>query len=187
VDAKRRQTYWPSWARASRAEARPVGFPDPRPAEVTPQQRNGSPGLDLAKVIELLGTATVGQMAGPKRGFANRYSSRHAESGLHRVLYPLAARGYDSVAVRSDLELGRYRPENSMWRWAAILQAHFGQHPKFGALLRILCRGLNGCAEDGSKEPGNTVGLCDDPLSMYSKLGKLPMRWWMSTSPCSPG
>jgi len=52
------------------------------------------------------------------------------------------------------------------------LQRHFGQRPQFGLLLPIL-PGLDG-VQKMSKSLGNTVGLQDDPLSMYSKLEKLP-------------
>jgi tyrosyl-tRNA synthetase len=52
------------------------------------------------------------------------------------------------------------------------LQRHFGQRPQFGMLLPIL-PGLDG-VQKMSKSLGNTVGLSDDPLSMYSKLEKVP-------------
>jgi tyrosyl-tRNA synthetase len=52
------------------------------------------------------------------------------------------------------------------------LQRHFGQRPQFGLLLPIL-PGLDG-VQKMSKSLANTVGLREDPLSMYSKLEKLP-------------
>jgi tyrosyl-tRNA synthetase len=52
------------------------------------------------------------------------------------------------------------------------LQRHFGQRPQFGMLLPIL-PGLDG-GQKMSKSLGNTVGLAEDPLSMYSKLEKVP-------------
>jgi tyrosyl-tRNA synthetase len=52
------------------------------------------------------------------------------------------------------------------------LQRHFGQRPQFGLLLPIL-PGLDG-VQKMSKSLGNTVGLREDPLSMYSKLEKVP-------------
>jgi tyrosyl-tRNA synthetase len=52
------------------------------------------------------------------------------------------------------------------------LQRHFGQRPQFGLLLPIL-PGLDG-VQKMSKSLGNTVGLKEDPLSMYSKLEKVP-------------
>ena len=52
------------------------------------------------------------------------------------------------------------------------LQRHFDQRPQFGLLLPILA-GLDGI-QKMSKSLGNTVGLNEDPLSMYSKLEKIP-------------
>jgi len=52
------------------------------------------------------------------------------------------------------------------------LQRHHGQRPQFGLLLPIL-PGLDG-VQKMSKSLGNTVGLVEDPLSMYSKLEKVP-------------
>ncbi|MFN5193378.1 MAG: tyrosine--tRNA ligase, partial [Cyanobacteriota bacterium] len=51
-------------------------------------------------------------------------------------------------------------------------QRHFGQRPQFGLLLPIL-PGLDG-VQKMSKSLGNTVGLADDALTMYSKLEKVP-------------
>jgi tyrosyl-tRNA synthetase len=52
------------------------------------------------------------------------------------------------------------------------LQRHWRQRPQFGLLLPIL-PGLDG-VQKMSKSLGNTVGLSEDPLSMYSKLEKVP-------------
>ncbi len=125
-------------------------------------------GLDLPQVIELLGTSTVGQMLA-KEDFANRYGSGTPIS-LHEFLYPLL-QGYDSVQVRSDVELGGTDQKFNV-AMGRDLQRHFGQRPQFGMLLPIL-PGLDG-VQKMSKSLGNTVGLRDDPLSMYSKLEKVP-------------
>ncbi len=125
-------------------------------------------GLDLPKVIELLGTATVGQMLA-KEDFANRYGSGTPIS-LHEFLYPLL-QGYDSVAIEADLELGGTDQKFNV-AMGRDLQRHFGQRPQFGMLLPIL-PGLDG-VQKMSKSLGNTVGLSEDPLSMYSKLEKVP-------------
>jgi tyrosyl-tRNA synthetase len=125
-------------------------------------------GLDLPKVIELLGTSTVGQMLA-KEDFANRYGSGTPIS-LHEFLYPLL-QGYDSVAIEADVELGGTDQKFNV-AMGRDLQRHFGQRPQFGMLLPILA-GLDG-VQKMSKSLGNTVGLSDDPLSMYSKLEKVP-------------
>jgi tyrosyl-tRNA synthetase len=125
-------------------------------------------GLDLPQVIELLGISTVGQMLA-KEDFANRYGSGTPIS-LHEFLYPLL-QGYDSVAIRADLELGGTDQKFNV-AMGRDLQRHFGQRPQFGMLLPIL-PGLDG-VQKMSKSLGNTVGLSEDPLSMYSKLEKVP-------------
>ena len=124
--------------------------------------------LDLPKVIELLGISTVGQMLA-KEDFANRYGSGTPIS-LHEFLYPLL-QGYDSVAVQADLELGGTDQKFNV-AMGRDLQRHFGQRTQFGMLLPIL-PGLDG-VQKMSKSLGNTVGLIEDPLSMYSKLEKVP-------------
>jgi tyrosyl-tRNA synthetase len=125
-------------------------------------------GLDLPQVIELLGITTVGQMLA-KEDFANRYGSGTPIS-LHEFLYPLL-QGYDSVQVRADVELGGTDQKFNV-AMGRDLQRHFGQRPQFGMLLPIL-PGLDG-VQKMSKSLGNTVGLAEDPLSMYSKLEKVP-------------
>jgi tyrosyl-tRNA synthetase len=125
-------------------------------------------GLDLPQVIELLGISTVGQMLA-KEDFSNRYGSG-APISLHEFLYPLL-QGYDSVQVQADLELGGTDQKFNV-AMGRDLQRHFGQRPQFGMLLPIL-PGLDG-VQKMSKSLGNTVGLSEDPLSMYSKLEKVP-------------
>ena len=125
-------------------------------------------GLALPEVIELLGVSTVGQMLA-KEDFANRYGSGTPIS-LHEFLYPLL-QGYDSHAIQADLELGGTDQKFNV-AMGRDLQRHFGQRPQFGMLLPIL-PGLDGI-QKMSKSLGNTVGLAEDPLSMYSKLEKVP-------------
>jgi tyrosyl-tRNA synthetase len=125
-------------------------------------------GLDLPQVIELLGTSTVGQMLA-KEDFANRYGNGTPIS-LHEFLYPLL-QGYDSVQVEADVELGGTDQKFNV-AMGRDLQRHFGQRPQFGLLLPIL-PGLDG-VQKMSKSLGNTVGLSEAPLDMYSKLEKVP-------------
>jgi tyrosyl-tRNA synthetase len=124
--------------------------------------------LDLPQVIDLLATSTVGQMLA-KEDFANRYGSGTPIS-LHEFLYPLL-QGYDSVQVQADVELGGTDQKFNV-AMGRDLQRHFGQRPQFGLLLPIL-PGLDG-VQKMSKSLGNTVGLSEDPLTMYSKLEKVP-------------
>jgi len=124
--------------------------------------------LDLAKTLELLATMTVGQMLA-KEGFAERYAAGNPIY-LHEFFYPLM-QGYDSVAVRADVELGGTDQKFNL-AVGRDLQRHFGQKPQFGLLLPILI-GTDG-VQKMSKSLNNFVGLQEDALSMYSKLEKTP-------------
>jgi len=124
--------------------------------------------LDLSKILELLGTMTVGQMLA-KEGFAERYE-KQTPIYLHEFLYPLM-QGYDSVAVQADVELGGTDQKFNL-AVGRDLQRHFGQTPQFGLLMPILL-GTDG-VQKMSKSLGNYVGLQEDALSMYSKLEKTP-------------
>ena len=124
-------------------------------------------GMDLPAVISLLGTSTVGQMLA-KEDFSKRYGTG-TPIALHEFLYPLL-QGYDSVAVNADVELGGTDQKFNV-AMGRDLQRHFGKSTQFGLLLPILA-GLDG-VQKMSKSLGNTVGLEEDPLSMYSKLEKV--------------
>jgi tyrosyl-tRNA synthetase len=125
-------------------------------------------GMDLTRILELLGTMTVGQMLA-KEGFAERYKQENPIF-LHEFLYPLM-QGYDSVAIAADVELGGTDQKFNL-AVGRDLQRHFGQVPQFGLLMPILV-GTDG-VQKMSKSLGNYVGLMEDPLSMYSKLEKIP-------------
>ena len=124
--------------------------------------------LDLSQILELLGTMTVGQMLA-KEGFSERHT-KESPIFLHEFLYPLM-QGYDSVAVRSDVELGGTDQKFNI-AMGRDLQKHFGQTPQFGLLTPLLL-GTDG-VQKMSKSLGNYVGLREDALTMYSKLEKTP-------------
>ena len=123
--------------------------------------------LDLAKILELLATMTVGQMLA-KEGFALRFEKENPIY-LHEFLYPLM-QGYDSVAVEADIEIGGTDQKFNL-AVGRDLQRHFGQQPQFGLLMPILI-GTDG-TQKMSKSLGNYVALSEDPLTMYSKLEKV--------------
>jgi tyrosyl-tRNA synthetase len=124
--------------------------------------------MDLAKILELLATMTVGQMLA-KEGFAERYKQENPIY-IHEFLYPLM-QGYDSVAVEADVELGGTDQKFNI-AVGRDLQRHFGQTPQFGLLVPILL-GTDG-VQKMSKSLGNYVGLSEKALKMYSKLEKTP-------------
>jgi tyrosyl-tRNA synthetase len=124
--------------------------------------------LDLGKISELLATMTVGQMLA-KEGFAERYG-KEQPIFLHEFLYPLM-QGYDSVAIQANVELGGTDQKFNI-AVGRDLQKHFGLPPQFGMLVPILI-GTDG-QQKMSKSLGNYVGLSENPISMYSKLEKVP-------------
>ncbi|MBW4551743.1 MAG: tyrosine--tRNA ligase [Aphanocapsa sp. GSE-SYN-MK-11-07L] len=124
--------------------------------------------LDLGKIAELLATMTVGQMLA-KEGFAERFS-KEQPIFLHEFLYPLM-QGYDSVAIQADVELGGTDQKFNI-AVGRDLQRQFGLSPQFGLLMPILL-GIGG-GQKMSKSLNNYVGLAEDPISMYSKLEKIP-------------
>lgn len=124
--------------------------------------------LNLSEILELLTTMTVGQMLA-KEGFAERFTKEQPVY-LHEFLYPLM-QGYDSVAVQADIELGGTDQKFNI-AVGRDLQRHFGQPPQFGLLMPLLL-GTDG-VQKMSKSLGNYIGLLEDPLTMYSKLEKVP-------------
>jgi tyrosyl-tRNA synthetase len=124
-------------------------------------------GLDLAKILELLGTMSVQQMLA-KEGFDNRIE-QGVPIYLHEFLYPLM-QGYDSVALEADVELGGTDQKFNI-AVGRDLQRHFGMKPQFGLVMPLLI-GTDG-VQKMSKSFGNYVGLSEDPLTMYSKLEKI--------------
>ncbi|WP_293152930.1 MULTISPECIES: tyrosine--tRNA ligase [unclassified Microcoleus] len=126
--------------------------------------------LDMAKILELLGTMTVQQMLA-KEGFDNRMQQENAIF-LHEFLYPVM-QGYDSVVLEADVELGGTDQKFNI-AVGRDLQRHFGMKPQFGLLMPILI-GTDG-VQKMSKSLHNYVGLSEDPLTMYSKLEKISDR-----------
>jgi tyrosyl-tRNA synthetase len=124
--------------------------------------------LSLPKTLQLLSTMTVGQMLA-KEGFAERYGQGNPIY-LHEFLYPLM-QGYDSVAVQADIELGGTDQKFNI-AVGRDLQRFFNQPPQFGLLMPIL-PGTDGI-QKMSKSLNNYVGLGEDPVSVYSKLEKVP-------------
>jgi tyrosyl-tRNA synthetase len=79
--------------------------------------------------------------------------------------------GYDSVAIKADVELGGTDQKFNLVV-GRDLQKHFGLTPQFGLLMPILL-GTDG-VQKMSKSLNNYVGMGEDALSMYSKLEKTP-------------
>ncbi len=120
--------------------------------------------LRLADIIKLAGTMTVARML-ERDTFAVRYK-RGDPIGVHEFLYPLM-QGYDSVMIRSDVELGGTDQtfNNLVGR---DLQRLNNQPPQIVITTPILV-GLDG-KEKMSKSKGNYVGVTDEPSNMFGKI-----------------
>jgi tyrosyl-tRNA synthetase len=120
--------------------------------------------LRLADIIRLAGNMTVARML-ERDTFDIRYK-RGDPIGVHEFLYPLM-QGYDSVMIRSDVELGGTDQtfNNLVGR---DLQRLNGQAPQIVITSPILV-GLDG-KEKMSKSKGNYVGVTDPPSDMFGKI-----------------
>ncbi|MEN9203565.1 MAG: tyrosine--tRNA ligase [Thermostichus sp. DG_1_6_bins_120] len=125
-------------------------------------------GLTLTEIIELQAQMTLGQMLA-KEDFAQRYQAG-TPVYLHEFLYPLL-QGYDSVVLQADVELGGTDQRFNLLT-GRDLQLWKGQPPQFCLTVPLL-EGLDGY-QKMSKSKNNYVGLTEDPLTMYSKLEKVP-------------
>jgi len=97
--------------------------------------------------------------------FAKRFASQQPIS-VHEFLYPLM-QGYDSVALRSDIELGGTDQKFNLLV-GRELQRDYGQEPQC-ILTMPLLEGLDG-VDKMSKSKGNYIGITESPQSMFGKL-----------------
>ncbi|MBN1489517.1 MAG: tyrosine--tRNA ligase, partial [Phycisphaerae bacterium] len=124
--------------------------------------------MTFADVLKLAGKMTVARML-ERDTFAKRYAAG-IEIYIHEFLYPLM-QGHDSVAIRSDVELGGTDQtfNNLVGR---DFQADDGQEPQVVMILPILV-GLDG-VEKMSKSLGNYVGVGEPAHDMFGKLMSVP-------------
>ena len=117
-----------------------------------------------ADMIRLAATYTVARML-ERDDFGKRYKSNQAIA-IHEFLYPLV-QGYDSVALKADLELGGTDQKFNLLMGREI-QKHFGQVPQC-ILTMPLLEGLDG-VNKMSKSLGNYVGITEPPQEIFGKL-----------------
>ena len=120
--------------------------------------------LGASGIIKLAGTYTVARLL-ERDDFAKRFAEQRPIS-LHEFLYPLM-QGYDSVAMRADVELGGTDQKFNLLV-GRELQKHFNQEPQVIITMPLL-EGLDG-VNKMSKSLGNYVGVDDPPNEMFSKL-----------------
>ena len=120
--------------------------------------------LGAAGLIRLGSAWTVARML-ERDDFAKRYAARQPIA-IHEFLYPLM-QGYDSVAMKSDVELGGTDQKFNLLV-GRELQKHYKQ-PQQCILTMPLLEGLYG-TEKMSKSLGNYVGISEAPEAIFGKL-----------------
>ncbi|KTC16355.1 tyrosine--tRNA ligase [Pseudomonas viridiflava] len=124
--------------------------------------------LSPADFIRLSSQYTVARML-ERDDFDKRYKGSQPIA-IHEFLYPLV-QGYDSVALRADIELGGTDQKFNLLM-GRELQRAYGQEPQC-ILTMPLLEGLDG-VKKMSKSLGNYVGIQEAPGIMYNKLVSMP-------------
>ncbi|HWR81023.1 MAG TPA: tyrosine--tRNA ligase [Pseudomonas sp.] len=124
--------------------------------------------LSPAEFIRLSSLYTVARML-ERDDFSKRYAGNQSIA-IHEFLYPLV-QGYDSVALRADVELGGTDQKFNLLM-GRELQRAYGQEAQV-VLTMPLLEGLDG-VKKMSKSLGNYVGIQEAPGVMYSKLVSIP-------------
>ncbi len=132
--------------------------------------------MSAVDMTRLAGHLTVARML-ERDDFAKRYAAQQPIS-IHEFLYPLA-QGYDSVALRADVELGGTDQKFNLLMGRALQEAH-GQ-PAQIVLTMPLLEGLDGVAKM-SKSLGNYIGINEPAIDIVNKTMKigdsLMWRWY---------
>ena len=136
---------------------------DPAKTEIRYNSEWSDP-LGARGLIQLAAKYTVARMM-ERNDFADRFKAGTPIS-VHEFLYPLM-QGYDSVALKSDLELGGTDQKFNLLVGRA-LQAEYGQEPQC-ILTMPLLEGLDG-VEKMSKSKGNYIAITEPANSMFAKL-----------------
>jgi len=132
--------------------------------------RHNSEWLEMrtAELFRLVRTVTVAQIL-EREDFATRWSASEPIS-LLELLYPVL-QGYDSVAVRADVELGGTDQKFNLLMGRSIQQA-YGQPPQVVLTMPLLV-GIDG-ERKMSKSLANHVGVADVPEEIYGRTLSLP-------------
>jgi len=135
-----------------------------------------SDALGARGMIQLAAKYTVARML-ERDDFTKRFQA-HTPISVHEFLYPLM-QGYDSVALKSDLELGGTDQKFNLLM-GRHLQQEYGQEPQC-VLTMPLLEGLDG-VDKMSKSKGNYIGITEDANTMFAKVlsisDELMWRWY---------
>ncbi|AJQ97609.1 tyrosine--tRNA ligase [Gynuella sunshinyii] len=119
-------------------------------------------------MIRLAAQHNVARML-EREDFKNRYKSGQSIA-IHEFLYPLV-QGYDSVAMKADIELGGTDQKFNLLV-GRELQKNYGQEQQVVIMMPLL-EGLDG-VKKMSKSLGNYIGITDAPGEMYNKILTMP-------------
>ena len=136
---------------------------DPARTEIRYNSEWSDP-LGARGMIELAAKYTLARML-ERDDFTKRFKAGTPIS-VHELLYPLM-QGYDSVALKSDLELGGTDQKFNLLVGRA-LQSEYGQEPQC-ILTMPLLEGLDG-VEKMSKSKNNYIGITEDANTMFAKV-----------------
>jgi tyrosyl-tRNA synthetase len=123
--------------------------------------------MSAANLVQLASQHTVARML-ERDDFQKRYSSNQPIA-IHEFLYPLV-QGYDSVALKADVELGGTDQKFNLLMGRELQKAH-GQKPQTVMMLPIL-EGLDG-VQKMSKSLNNYIGINEPPNEMFGKIMSL--------------
>jgi len=131
--------------------------------------------MKMADVLQLLSQMTLARVL-ERDDFHKRFTE-HVPIHLHELMYPLM-QGYDSVALRADVELGGTDQKFNIMT-ARQIQEAYGIEPEVGMFMPIL-EGTDGVRRMG-KSLGNYIGVNEPPDEMYGKVMSIPdtliQRW----------
>ncbi|MET3497753.1 tyrosine--tRNA ligase [Variovorax boronicumulans] len=148
---------------------------DPEKTEIRYNSEWSDP-LGARGMIQLAAKYTVARMM-ERDDFSKRFKAGQSIS-VHEFLYPLM-QGYDSVALKSDLELGGTDQKFNLLV-GRHLQQEYGQEPQC-ILTMPLLEGLDG-VEKMSKSKNNYIGISEDANTMFAKVlsisDTLMWRWY---------
>jgi tyrosyl-tRNA synthetase len=145
---------------------------DPARTEIRYNSEWSEP-LGAAGMIKLAAKYTVARML-EREDFAKRFRGNQPIA-VHELLYPLM-QGYDSVALKADIELGGTDQKFNLLV-GRELQRDYGQEPQC-ILTMPLLEGLDG-VEKMSKSKDNYIGITEAPAEMFGKLMSISdvMMW----------
>jgi tyrosyl-tRNA synthetase len=124
--------------------------------------------MSMSDLFVLMRSATVGQIL-ERDDFAKRYAA-HQPISMLELLYPLL-QGYDSVAVRADVELGGADQKFNLLL-GRVIQRAYGRAEQVILTLPLLT-GTDG-ERKMSKSYGNYIGVTDAPAEIYGKTLSIP-------------